>query len=183
LGNVTVAGYFNTATSNQDSGADFISPESLKFIHAGTNPSGKNLLLVGYEGTGSNGSVGVFEFVPPAASSPAPAPANNEPPLAQRSISSAATREEAKAIVQSKIQEALAKDSSKVKTASQIAQTLGVSKSTLTKIAKLAPGLKTKDGKINIVKLEKFIRNNPKAADLLFGKSSGSKSLKKSAKK
>jgi hypothetical protein len=121
--------------------------------------------------------------LPPAASSPAPAPANNEPPLAQRSISSAATREEAKAIVQSKIQEALAKDSSKVKTASQIAQTLGVSKSTLTKIAKLAPGLKTKDGKINIVKLEKFIRNNPKAADLLFGKSSGSKSLKKSAKK
>jgi autotransporter-associated beta strand protein len=62
LNNVKVVGYFNTISSNEDSGAAFISPESIKFIHADTNPSGKDLLVVGYEGTGNNGSVGIFEF-------------------------------------------------------------------------------------------------------------------------
>jgi hypothetical protein len=77
----------------------------------------------------------------------------------------------------------LAKDPVKVKTTGQIAEILGVSKGTLSKIAKLSPGLKTEGGKINIAKLEKVIRNNPNAADLIVGKSSGSKSLKKSSAK
>ena len=84
----------------------------------------------------------------------------------------------------SKVQEALAKDPVKVKTTSQIAEILGVSKSTLSKIAKLAPGLKTQGGKINIAKLEKLIRNNPKAAALLMGNAEvKAKSKKSSAKK
>jgi hypothetical protein len=140
--------------------------------------------VVGYEGTGSNGSVGVFEFAPAESSNPTPEPTPTlEPTLSQRPLSSAKTREEAKAIVSSKVQEALAKDRVKVKTASQIAGILGVSKSSVSKIANLVPGIKAKGGKINIVKLEKFIRNNPKAADLLFGKSSDSKSLNKPPKK
>lgn len=184
LSNVKVVGYFNTISSNEDSGAAYISPESIKFIHAGTNPSGKNLLVVGYEGTGNNGSVGVFEFVPAETPLPTPTPtATLTPTLAQRSVASATNREELKAIVSSKVQEALAKDPVKVKTTSQIGEILGVSKGTLSKIAKLSPGLKTKGGKINIAKLEKVIRNNPNAADLIVGKSSGSKSLKKSSAK
>jgi len=47
----------------------------------------------------------------------------------------------------------LAKDPVKVKTASQIAGILGVSKSSVSKIANLAPGIKAKGGKINIAKL------------------------------
>jgi hypothetical protein len=183
---VKVVGYFNTISSTQDSGASYISPESIKFIHAGTNPSGKNLLVVGYEGTGSNGSVAVFEFAPVGLPSATPA-SNTTPaalqPLAQRSVTSATTREEVKAIVSSKIQEALTKDPLKVKSASQIAEVLGVSKSTLSKIAKLAPGLMSQDGKINIAKLEKLIRNNPKAAALLTGNTKIEGSSKKSSAK
>jgi hypothetical protein len=187
LTKVKVVGYFNTISSTQDSGAAYISPESIKFIHAGTNPSGKNLLVVGYEGTGSNGSVAVFEFAPVGLSSSTPTQSTTTTPaqpLAQRSVTSATTREEVKAIVSSRIQEALAQDPVKVKTASQIAEILGVSKSTLSKIAKLAPGLRTEGGKLNIAKLEKLIRNNPKAAALLTGNAKlAGGSNKSSAKK
>jgi hypothetical protein len=186
LSKVKVVGYFNTISSTQDSGAAYISPESIKFIRAGTNPSDKNLLVVGYEGTGNNGSVAVFEFAPPASSEPEPTPAptpTRPAPLAQKPVSSATTREEVKAIVSSKVQEALAKDPVKVKTTGQIAEILGVSKGTLSKIAKLAPGLKTEGGKINIAKLEKLIRNNPKAAALLTGNATIQGSSKKSSVK
>jgi autotransporter-associated beta strand protein len=62
--NPKVVGYFNTISSTEDSGAAYISPESIRVIHADTNTSGKDLILVGYEGTqgGNNGSVAVFEF-------------------------------------------------------------------------------------------------------------------------
>jgi hypothetical protein len=184
--NVKVVGYFNTISNSDDAGGAFISPESIKFIPAGTNPSGKNLLVVGYEGTVSNGSVAVFEFSPvgvsSATSSATPAPATQS--QEQKPLSSATTREEVKAIVRSKVLDALAKDPVKVKTTSQIAEILGVSKGTLSKIAKLAPGLKTEGGKINIAKLEKLIRNNPKAAALLTGNAEiKRKSPKTSAKK
>jgi hypothetical protein len=64
--NVTVVGYFNTISNNQtkDSGR-YISPESITFVPADQNPTRKNLLIVGYEGTGTNGSLAVFEFRPP----------------------------------------------------------------------------------------------------------------------
>ena len=88
-----------------------------------------------------------------------------------------------KAIVSSKVQEALAKDPVKVKTTGQIAEILGVSKGTLSKIAKLAPSLKTEGGKINIAKLEKLIRNNPKAAALLTGNAKIQGGSKKSSVK
>ena len=64
LNNVSIVGYFNPVTSSADSGGSFISPESILFLDAASNPSGKNLLVVGFEGTGSNGSIGVFEVVP-----------------------------------------------------------------------------------------------------------------------
>lgn len=67
LNNVTITNYFNTVTNNTDSGGAFISPESILFLDAASNPSGKNLLVVGFEGiggVGSNGSVGVFEVIP-----------------------------------------------------------------------------------------------------------------------
>lgn len=64
LNNVSIVGYFNPVTSSADSGGSFISPESILFLDAASNPSGKNLLVVGFEGTGTNGSVGVFEVVP-----------------------------------------------------------------------------------------------------------------------
>jgi hypothetical protein len=192
LSKVKVVGYFNTISSTEDSGAAYISPESIKFIRAGTNPSDKNLLVVGYEGTGNNGSVGVFEFAPPASSEPEPEPTPTPTPtptpirpvpLAQRPVSSATTREEVKSIVSSKVQEVLAKDPVKVKTTGQIAEILGVSKGTLSKIAKLSPGLKTEGGKINIAKLEKLISNNPKAAALLTGNAKIQGGSKKSSGK
>lgn len=104
-------------------------------------------------------------------------------PLAQRPVSSATTREEVKSIVSSKVQEVLAKDPVKVKTTGQIAEILGVSKGTLSKIAKLSPGLKTEGGKINIAKLEKLISNNPKAAALLMGNAKIQGGSKKSSVK
>jgi hypothetical protein len=98
-------------------------------------------------------------------------------------LSRAKTRAEAKAIVSSKVQEALAKDPVKVKTASQIAGILGVSKSSVSKVAKLAPKLKAKGGKIDIAKLEKVIRSNPKAAALISGNSKIKGGSKKSSGK
>jgi hypothetical protein len=188
LSKVKVVGYFNTISNSQDSGADYISPESIKFIHAGTNPSGKNLIVVGYEGTGSNGSVAVFEFAPVGVSSGGQQQQTQQTQQspqspAQKPLSSATTVAEVKAIVSARIQAALAQDPVKVKTVSQVAEVLGVSKSTLSKIAKLNPALKTADGKINIAKLEKFLSRNPKAAALLTGKSVKEGSTKKSSKK
>lgn len=61
LENVAIVGYYNTVTGADDSGGAFISPESIQFLAAGDNPTGKNLLIVGFEGTGANGSIGVFE--------------------------------------------------------------------------------------------------------------------------
>jgi hypothetical protein len=66
LANVSIVGYFNPVSSSLDSGGAFISPESLQFLAAGApgNPTGMNLLFGGFEGTGSNGSVAVFQVVP-----------------------------------------------------------------------------------------------------------------------
>jgi len=61
LENVDIVGYYNTVTGTADSGGSFISPESIQFLAAGENPTEKNLLIVGFEGTGGNGSVAVFE--------------------------------------------------------------------------------------------------------------------------
>ena len=60
LNNVFISGYYNPITGTADSGGAFISPESITFVSALDNPSGQNLILVGFEGTGGNGSVGVF---------------------------------------------------------------------------------------------------------------------------
>jgi hypothetical protein len=62
---VKVAGYFNTVTNTSDSGGSFLSPESISFVPADQNPTRKNLLVVGYEGTETNGSLAVYEFRPP----------------------------------------------------------------------------------------------------------------------
>jgi hypothetical protein len=62
---VKVVGYFNTVTNTSDSGGSFLSPESITFVPADLNPTRKNLLVVGYEGTGTNGSLAVYEFRPP----------------------------------------------------------------------------------------------------------------------
>jgi hypothetical protein len=64
LENVSIAGYFNTASSTLDAGGPFISPETIQFIASANSPTGENLLVVGYEGTGSNGSVAVYSVVP-----------------------------------------------------------------------------------------------------------------------
>ena len=65
LNNVFIAGYINPITGATDgsSGGVYISPESMLFLAAGAagNPTLKNLLIVGFEGTGGNGSIGVFE--------------------------------------------------------------------------------------------------------------------------
>ncbi|MCS6243920.1 MAG: PEP-CTERM sorting domain-containing protein [Opitutus sp.] len=65
---VTIVGYFNPITGLTDgaSGGVYISPESMLFLAAGAagNTTGKNLLIVGFEGhgdPGSAGSIGVFE--------------------------------------------------------------------------------------------------------------------------
>lgn len=64
LNNVSITNYFNTVTNTTDSGGAFISPESMVFLDALSNPSGKNLLIIGFEGTVTNGSIGVFEIIP-----------------------------------------------------------------------------------------------------------------------
>jgi hypothetical protein len=57
--------YINPVTGATDgaSGGVYISPESMLFLAAGAagNTTDKNLLIVGFEGTGGNGSIGVFE--------------------------------------------------------------------------------------------------------------------------
>ncbi|MBC7785244.1 MAG: choice-of-anchor I family protein [Burkholderiales bacterium] len=61
LNNVAIIGYYNTVTGTVDSGGAFISPESIQFLDAASNPTGKNILIVGYEGTGVNGSIALYE--------------------------------------------------------------------------------------------------------------------------
>jgi hypothetical protein len=75
LENVDIVGYYNTVTGAADSGGSFISPESIQFLAAGDNPTDKNLLIVGYEGTGGNGSIAVFEVSASAIPEPASAAA------------------------------------------------------------------------------------------------------------
>jgi hypothetical protein len=48
---VGIVAYFNTLSSNLDSGGDFISPETMRFVAAADNITGLDLLIVGYEGT------------------------------------------------------------------------------------------------------------------------------------
>jgi len=143
---VKVVGYFNTISSTQDSGAAYISPESIKYIPAGSNPSGKNLLVVGYEGTGTNGSVAVFEFAPQKPAS-----------------------EEVKSMASSRIKDALVQAPVKLKTTSEITSILGISTNTLAKISRF--GLRPRAGKINVETLEKLILKNPKVIALLTGNS------------
>jgi hypothetical protein len=147
---VKVVGYFNTISSTQDSGAAYISPESIKYIPAGSNPSGKNLLVVGYEGTGTNGSVAVFEFAP-------------------KPLSSARTSEEVKSLASSLIKDALVQAPVKLKTRSEITSILGISTNTLAKITRL--GVRPRAGKLNVEMLEKLILKNPKVIALLTGNS------------
>ncbi len=64
LNNVTITNYFNTVTNTSDFDGAFVSPESILFLDKSSNPSGRDLLIVGFEGTGSNGSIGVFEVIP-----------------------------------------------------------------------------------------------------------------------
>jgi len=64
LNNVTITNYFNTVTNTTDLGGAFVSPESILFLDKSSNPSGRDLLIVGFEGTGTNGSIGVFEVIP-----------------------------------------------------------------------------------------------------------------------
>jgi hypothetical protein len=148
---VRVVGYFNTISSTQDSGAAYISPESIKYIPAGSNPSGKNLLVVGYEGTGTNGSVAVFEFAP------------------QKPLSGTTASDEVKSLASFRIQEALAQDSVKLKTPSEITSILGISTNTLARLTRL--GLRPRAGKIDVEKLEKLILKNPRVIPLLTGNS------------
>jgi 2',3'-cyclic-nucleotide 2'-phosphodiesterase/3'-nucleotidase/5'-nucleotidase len=66
--NVSIVGYFNPVSSTLDSGGAFISPESIQFLASGAagNPTGQDLLIVGFEGTGGNGSIGVFAVPEPS---------------------------------------------------------------------------------------------------------------------
>lgn len=59
-------GYFNPVTSSLDTGGAFISPESIQFLAATAegNLTGLDLLFAGFEGTGGNGSIAVFQAVP-----------------------------------------------------------------------------------------------------------------------
>lgn len=60
---MSITNYLNTVTNATDSGGAFISPESMLFLEAANNPSGRNLLVVGFEGSGTDGSIGVFEVI------------------------------------------------------------------------------------------------------------------------
>ncbi len=66
LANVSIVGYFNPVSSSLDTGGAFISPESIQFLAAGAdgNETGLDLLFVGFEGTGGNGSIAVIQAVP-----------------------------------------------------------------------------------------------------------------------
>jgi hypothetical protein len=70
----------------------------------------------------------------------------------------------------SKIQAALAQESSKTRSLSDAAEILGVSKSNLSKVIKAGgSGIKSSDGKVNLVNLRKLISKNSKVAALLTG--------------
>ena len=66
LANVSIVGYFNPVSSSLDAGGAFISPESIQFLSATAegNLTGLDLLFVGFEGTGGNGSIAVIQAVP-----------------------------------------------------------------------------------------------------------------------
>lgn len=70
----------------------------------------------------------------------------------------------------SKIQDALAQGSANKRSLSDVAAILGVSKSNLSKVIKAGgSGIKSSDGKINLVKLQKLVSKNSKVAALLTG--------------
>lgn len=66
--NVAIVGYFNAFSDTGFSGGPYVSPESMLFIDAADpgNPTGRHLLVVGYEGDGASiaGSIAVFAPVP-----------------------------------------------------------------------------------------------------------------------
>lgn len=64
LNAVAIVGYFNSVSSTADSGGAFISPESILFLSALESPTGAPALLIGYEGTGGNGSVALVDIKP-----------------------------------------------------------------------------------------------------------------------
>lgn len=72
LSNVFVAGYYNTVSGVVDDGQGaFVAPESIQFIPASASPTGKDMLIVGYEGEYDPvggidiaGSVAVFTVIP-----------------------------------------------------------------------------------------------------------------------
>jgi hypothetical protein len=65
---VAIVGYFNAFTNTGFSGGPYVSSESMQFLDAADpgNPTGRHLLIVGFEGEGASiaGSVGVFAVVP-----------------------------------------------------------------------------------------------------------------------
>jgi hypothetical protein len=65
---VSIVGYFNAFSDTGFSGGPYVSPESMLFIDAADpgNPTGRHLLVVGYEGEGASiaGSIAVFAPVP-----------------------------------------------------------------------------------------------------------------------
>ncbi len=64
FGNAFIVGYYNVIT-DFGTAAAYVSPETLQFISAADSPNGKNLLVVGYEGTATiNGSIAVLEVTP-----------------------------------------------------------------------------------------------------------------------
>ena len=71
LNHVEIVGYYNVVDGvTVTTGTQFVSPETLVFVSAGESPTGRPLLIAGYEGVPDaniNGSVAVFEVTPSAA--------------------------------------------------------------------------------------------------------------------
>ncbi|MBL9205932.1 MAG: choice-of-anchor I family protein [Opitutaceae bacterium] len=70
LNRVEIVGYFNIVDGTKvTTGTQYVSPETLAFIPAAENPTGRPLLLVGYEGVEGSiaGSVAVLEVTPSSA--------------------------------------------------------------------------------------------------------------------
>jgi hypothetical protein len=65
---VSIVGYFNALSGTGFTGGPYVSSESMQFLDAADpgNPTGRHLLIVGFEGEGATiaGSVGVFAVVP-----------------------------------------------------------------------------------------------------------------------
>lgn len=65
LNHVEIVGYYNVVDGvTVTTGTQFVSPETLVFVSAGESPTGRPLLIAGYEGVPDaniNGSVAVFE--------------------------------------------------------------------------------------------------------------------------